>query len=148
MNKKLSNTNEELNLEIAERKKMENALKKYRVLFDNISDLAYICDTEGNIVFVNKVFEELTSHKVEEFLGKPFAPLFDDENLTKAIDLYTRTLKGENAKLTVTILIRSLIQIGPFPYYFTIEITGKGRSAAQRLNLKSHFVPATTRIQS
>ena len=98
MNKKLSNTNEELNLEIAERKKMENALKKYRVLFDNISDLAYICDTEGNIVFVNKVFEELTSHKVEEFLGKPFAPLFDSENLTKAIEIYTRTLKGENTK--------------------------------------------------
>jgi PAS domain S-box-containing protein len=77
---------------------MENTLKKYRILFDNISDLAYICDTGGNIIFVNKVFEELTSHKVEEFLGKPFAPLFDDENLAKAIDIYTRTLKGENTK--------------------------------------------------
>ena len=45
---------------------------------------------------MNKVFEKLSGHKPEEFIGKSFAPLFDEENLKKAMDLYTRTLKGES----------------------------------------------------
>ena len=59
-------------------------------------DLAYIYDTKGNILFVNKVFKKLTGHKPESFFGKSFAPLFDEENLEKAMDVYARTLKGES----------------------------------------------------
>lgn len=69
--------------------------KLYEMLFDNTLDLCYICDAEGNILFVNKVFEELTGHKTDEFMGKPFATLFDEENLTKAMELYTGTLQGK-----------------------------------------------------
>ena len=80
---------------------MEGDLEKYRLLFDNISDLAYICDTEGKVLLLNRVFEELSGHKPEQFIGKSFAPLFDEENLKKAMDLYTRTLKGESLKREV-----------------------------------------------
>ena len=71
------------------------------MLFDNISDLAYICDTKGNVLFLNRVFEKLSGHKPEQFIGKSFAPLFDEENLKKAMDLYIRTLKGESLKQEV-----------------------------------------------
>ena len=50
---------------------------------------------------MNQVFEKLSGHKPEEFIGKSFAPLFDEENLKLAIDLYTRTLKGESLKREV-----------------------------------------------
>jgi PAS domain S-box-containing protein len=93
--------NEQLNNEVIERRHREGDLEKYGLLFDNISDLAYICDTEGNILFLNRVFEELSGHKPEQFIGKSFAPLFDEENLKKAMDLYTRTLKGEILKREV-----------------------------------------------
>ena len=43
---------------------------------------------------MNKAFEELSGHKPEEFIGKPFAPLFDDENLKEAMELYTTVLSG------------------------------------------------------
>ncbi len=56
--------------------------------------MAYICDREGNILFVNKAFEELSGHKPEDFIGKPFAPLFDEENLNVAMELYTTVLSG------------------------------------------------------
>ncbi|MGR3309477.1 MAG: PAS domain S-box protein [Candidatus Brocadiales bacterium] len=78
------------------RKRAEEELKKYKILFDNTSDLAYIYDTKGNILFVNRIFEKLSGHRPEEFFGKPFAPLFNDEDLKKAMDVYTRTLKGEH----------------------------------------------------
>lgn len=74
----------------------EEALEKYKTLFSQINDLAYVCDAKGDILFLNETFEKLTDHKVEEFIGKPFATLFDDENLKIAMDMYTRTLNGES----------------------------------------------------
>ena len=71
-------------------------------LLDNISDLAYICDAKGNILYVNSIFEKLTGHKPQEFIGKSFAPLFDSENLNKAMDCYARTLKGEAPKFELS----------------------------------------------
>ncbi len=53
------------------------------------------------MLFLNRVFEKLSGYKPEEFIGKSFAPLFDEENLKKAMDLYTRTLKGESLKQEV-----------------------------------------------
>lgn len=82
--------------DISERKQKEDELQKYGMLFDNISDLAYICDRDGNILFLNKIFERLSGCKLEEFIGKSFMPLFEGDDLKKAIDLYLRTLKGES----------------------------------------------------
>ena len=73
----------------------DEELKIFKILFSEIRDLAYVTDTRGNIRFVNKAFAHLTGHKPEEFFGKPFTPLFDEENLKKAVDVYTRTLQGE-----------------------------------------------------
>ncbi|MFN3531456.1 MAG: PAS domain S-box protein [Candidatus Brocadia sp.] len=92
----LSKANELLKEEIAEHKKAKDELRKYEILISQMSDLAYICDAQGNIVFVNPTFEKLTSRKPEEFLRRSFAPLFDEENLKKAMDAYTMTLKGES----------------------------------------------------
>lgn len=88
--------NKLMNEEIAEHKKAREELEKYEILISQITDLPYICDTNGNILFVNHMFERLTGHKREEFLGESFAPLFNDENMKKAIDVYRRTLKGES----------------------------------------------------
>lgn len=73
----------------------DEELKILKILFSEIRDLAYVIDTQGNIRFVNKAFESLTGHKPEDFFGKSFTPLFDEENLEKAIDFNTRTLQGE-----------------------------------------------------
>lgn len=75
-------------------KLMENELM--RVLFSGVTDLTYIYDSEGNILFVNKVFEKFTGHRPEEFYGKPFATLFDKENLKKAQDAFAETVKGNS----------------------------------------------------
>lgn len=80
-------------------KLMENELM--RLLFSGVADLTYIYDTEGNILFVNKAFEKFTGHRPEEFYGKPFATLFDETNFKKAMDAYTRTLKGESPQYEI-----------------------------------------------
>lgn len=98
----LSKANELLKEEIIEHKKAKEELRKYGILFSEISDLPYICDTNGNILFVNRALEKLAGHKPEEFVGRPFAPLFDEENLRKAMDVYARTLKGESPQFELS----------------------------------------------
>jgi PAS domain S-box-containing protein/putative nucleotidyltransferase with HDIG domain len=69
-----------------------------RLLLSDINDLTYIYDTEGNILFVNKIFEKFTGHRPEEFYGKPFISLFNESHAEKAMDSYRRTLKGESPR--------------------------------------------------
>lgn len=85
----------ELELFKAENMRAWSILNKFKILFSEINDLAYICDSSGNIQYVNEVFERITGFKPEEFIGKSFAPLFDEDNLKIANDAYTRTLRGE-----------------------------------------------------
>ncbi|MBU6391913.1 MAG: PAS domain S-box protein, partial [Planctomycetes bacterium] len=92
----LFEANKLLEEEVIGHKRAREELKKYEILVSQINDLPYICDTKGNILFVNKTFEKLTGRKIEEFIGKSFAPLFNEENLKVAMDAYARTLKGES----------------------------------------------------
>ncbi len=73
-------------------------LNRFKLLLSNITDMAYIFDAKGNIVYVNEAFERLAGRSVDELIGAPFAPLFDEENLRVANDAYSRTLKGERAR--------------------------------------------------
>ncbi len=81
--------------DISIRKKAQEDLDKYKLLFSQINDLAYICDADGNLTYANDVFEKLTGFKVSDYIGKSFAPLFDDYNLEKAMIEFGKTLNGE-----------------------------------------------------
>ncbi len=83
-------------VDITESEKIQEELKIFKMLFSEIRDLAYVCDTHGNILYVNKIFEKFTGHKPEEFFGKPFSPLFDEDTVKKAMDAHRRTIKGES----------------------------------------------------
>ncbi len=85
----------------AERKQAEDESVRHRVVFHHLEDLAYICDTKGNILTLNKAFEKLTNRKPEEFIGRSFAPLFEGEHLRRATDAYTRTVNGENLQFEI-----------------------------------------------
>ncbi|MBI5469629.1 MAG: PAS domain S-box protein [Deltaproteobacteria bacterium] len=78
-----------------ENKKAYEALTRFSLLLSGISDLAYICDADGNIIYVNEAFERLTGQNVEDFIGKPFARLIDERCLKKADDARLRALNGE-----------------------------------------------------
>lgn len=80
----------------AERDASDFELAKNRALLENISDLAYVCDDKGNILYVNHVFEKLSGHGADEFIGRSFAVLFSEEDLRVANDAYSRTLNGES----------------------------------------------------
>jgi len=92
----LLQSNKLLEAEITGHKSAREELRKYEMLISEINDLPYICDMQGNILFVNHTFDKLTGHRREDFIGKSFAPLFDKENLEKAMRVYQQTLLGES----------------------------------------------------
>ena len=53
-------------------------------------------DTQGNILFVNHVFDKLTGYRREDFIGNRLPLFFDEENLKKAMQVYQQTLQGES----------------------------------------------------
>jgi len=69
-----------------------------KLLLSDVTDLTYIYDTNGNILFVNKIFEKVTGQRPEEYYGKPFVSLFNEEDQKKIMDTFTKTLKGESTQ--------------------------------------------------
>ncbi len=82
--------------EIVKHKIAREELAKYEILISQITDLPYIYDTKGNIIFVNYMFDKLTGCRRAEFIGQPFSLLFDEKNNEIAADAHAKTLQGES----------------------------------------------------
>jgi len=84
----LTRKNDELNQEIAECKKTEEALKasekKYSAIVENSPDIIYILDPEGHFNFVGGALEELLGFTAEELTGKHFTSIIWPEDVKKA----------------------------------------------------------------
>ena len=70
----LKTTNEDLKYEISERKlierKLEKTLLRRNAILDNIPDIAWLKDKEGNFLAVNEPFANACGVSKEELLGK------------------------------------------------------------------------------
>jgi len=82
--KDLNRTNEQLNLQLKERKRAEEALEKernlLRTVIDNVPDYIYIKDTESRYLVSNNAFARfLGATTPEEVIGKTVFELFPKE---------------------------------------------------------------------
>ena len=66
-----------LKQEIAERKRVEEALreseKRFRDFLDNLGDIAYETNHSGNITYVNKMAQTVTDIPLTEMVGESFS---------------------------------------------------------------------------
>ena len=85
--------------DITERKLAEEALRaseeKYRALVENINDILYTVDTQGNITYISPAVERFTKYKVSDLIGKPFAPLIYPDDLPGLLDSFNRLMSGQ-----------------------------------------------------
>ncbi len=88
-----------LHMEIAGRRWMEEQLRqseeRYRNVFDNAEDIIFTMGAEGNYISLNPAFERILGWPVQEWLGRGFTPLLPPDALPKALDALQRTLRGE-----------------------------------------------------
>jgi PAS domain S-box-containing protein len=82
--------------DITNRRRVEEALKESKTFLENITDVAYMADDQGNVLWVNPAAERVTGLPPEDITGKPFLPLFIEADYPFIIDVYKRTLAGES----------------------------------------------------
>lgn len=66
----LERVNEKLQGEIAERKQVEDQLRKLSYVIEQSPSIAVITDTKGNVQYVNPKFTQLTGYASEEVIGE------------------------------------------------------------------------------
>ena len=73
------NQNQELELQITERKnnelKIDELKTNLELILNAVGEGIYGLDNNGNTTYINKVFETITGWKSEEIIGKPMHPL-------------------------------------------------------------------------
>jgi PAS domain S-box-containing protein len=77
----LQRINEQLHLEIAERRQAE---EHYWELFENASDLVYTIDMHGHITSLNKAGERLLGYSRDEVVGRALANIVSPESLIRS----------------------------------------------------------------
>jgi len=68
--------------------------EKYRLLVENINDVFYILDNQGNITYVSPAVERFTKYKASELIGKPFNPIIYPADLPDLLDSFNRLASG------------------------------------------------------
>jgi diguanylate cyclase (GGDEF)-like protein/PAS domain S-box-containing protein len=85
--------------DVTERKQSEEALRsaeeKYRVLVENINDIFYMLDNQGNITFISPAVERLTMYKMSELIGKPVFPLIHTDDLPGLLESFNHLESGQ-----------------------------------------------------
>ncbi len=69
--------------------------REYRTLVENANELIWTLDTEGHFTFFNEQAKAVTGYKLEDWMGKSFAPLFVPEELPGIQQIIQETLGGK-----------------------------------------------------
>jgi len=97
--KELAAANFNLLNEIEVRKLAEKALtdseEKYRSVVENVKEVIFITDADGNWVFLNHAWEEITGFSVEESVGKLFVDYVHPDDRTRNWELFEPLIKRE-----------------------------------------------------
>jgi len=114
----LKKINEQLHQEIAERKRAEAALQKsehkYRTIFENVQDIFFQTDANGNLTDLSPSISKYTGFAREELIGKPAAGFYqnpgENEKLLEAMQKsgevidYETVIRAKDERLVHTSL--------------------------------------------
>jgi diguanylate cyclase (GGDEF)-like protein/PAS domain S-box-containing protein len=83
--------------DLSELQKKKQRKLRFKAVFDSTTDAIDILDLEGNIIDVNRGFENLYGWKKEELIGKPL-PVIPKDRIADALSFIERAKLGEKIK--------------------------------------------------
>ncbi len=97
----------EITMNITERKKAEEELRKtkerYQKIVENANEWIWIIDREGNFTYANRAAIEGSGYKFEDWVGRSFEPIVVEEELSRAKRIFAETLGGKKQNYEVRI---------------------------------------------
>jgi PAS domain S-box-containing protein len=73
---------------------LEASEQRYRELVENVTEILYTVDRDGRFLSLSNSFERSTGHRVEEWIGRPFAELFLPDSVPVATEHFAQALSG------------------------------------------------------
>lgn len=133
----------ELKKIIIDNKRVEEALRiserQYRTVIEQSNDMIWTLDRKGNLTFYNERSEELSGHRLKNWLGKSFVPLIVEEDITIVMDVFKKTLNGKPQNYEVQVRKRDgnilILSVNTVPIMKDSEVDGTisfGRDITER----------------
>ena len=128
---------------IIDNKRVEEALRiserQYRTVIEQSNDMIWTLDRKGNLTFYNERSEELSGHRLKDWLGKSFVPLILEEDITIVLDAFKKTLNGKPQHYEVQVKKRNgnilILSVNTAPIMKDSEVDGTisfGRDITER----------------
>ena len=83
---------------------LQKSERRFRNFLDNLGDAAYEMDASGRITYANKMGGKITGLPLKDIIGKSAIPLFAKDSQALALQVYQRTLSGENPECHLTLV--------------------------------------------
>ena len=99
INMELAQKNIDLNREVTEREKLNQALrraeKENRAVIDAVSDIIFETSTDGEILFLNETWQKITGFSAERSLGRNLFDLFYMQDQAEQRSNFAQLVKGK-----------------------------------------------------
>src|SRR3990172_1292701 len=149
----------ELAREIEKREKTEVFLQEseeeYRTMIDHSSDLIWVLDKEGNFSFFNRKAEDISGHRLEDWLGKSFAPLVPPSDVPRVEKIFQEAMSGRHQQYEVDVMRKDgsffTLSINTAPIVKSGEVVGTvsfGRDITERKKAEKALHESEARYRS
>lgn len=75
-------------------RELKQSKELYQLLVENINDVLYTLDVNGNITYISPVIERVSKYRIDELAGRNFTDFIHPEDLPGLLESYNRTIEG------------------------------------------------------
>lgn len=122
---------------------------KYADIMDNIREGYFEVDLNGEFVFMNKSFAQMTGYSSDELIGKSYKLLVDDENMNEVFKIFNMVYESSlpkesfqfefNKKGNKRVIVETSVYLNKDSSGKGLGFYGLSRDITQRYNLELKF---------